>query len=77
MSNPVLGTLVDKNGRIFRVLLLGGIVMILGHLINILLPDCKEACWIAAVPFFFYGIQYSIRIVVIYGSVPYFLKNKN
>ena len=58
--NPILGTIVDKRGYIFRYSLLGGFIMLTGHILNMNLPDCDDACGMGAVPYIFYGLSYSI-----------------
>jgi hypothetical protein len=73
--NPILGAVIDRNGHIFRYILLGGFIMLIGHVMNLLLPDCDDACWLGSIPYVFYGLAYSVQVVIIYGSVPYLIKD--
>jgi MFS-type transporter involved in bile tolerance (Atg22 family) len=37
---PIAGHIIDKKGRIIQFLYFSGMMELIGHLTNILLPDC-------------------------------------
>ena len=74
---PPLGIWIDNHGRLIHLLLLSIAVGLAGHLLNLLLPDCRDTCWLAVVPYLLYGINNTIQVVVVYGSVPYLVDNSN
>lgn len=57
---PILGRITDLYGNRQKIVILGGILHIIGVLIQMMLPDCKEQCAIAILPLFLFGLQYTV-----------------
>lgn len=59
-----------------QILIVGSILNLCAHLMNIFLPDCEDSCYIAIVPYIIYGINFTIFIVAMQGSMPYLVNDK-
>ena len=76
---PLFGWLIDKRGKIILVLIFGGVVNLGTHLLTLFLPDCTEDdrhCMMPMVPFMIYGLNFTIYIVAMWGSIPYMVNDK-
>lgn len=77
---PIAGNLIDRKGYQIQVLYISGTLNLIGHLINIFMPDCAADdgdCLQAIVPFILYGINYTLNVVVAYGAIPYVIDDAN
>ena len=76
---PLFGWLIDKRGKIIHVLIFGGVVNLGTHLLTLFLPDCTEddsSCMMPLVPFMLYGLNWTIYVVAMAGSLPYMVNEK-
>ena len=75
ISSPLIGFFVDRFGYRNVVAILGSVVMILGHVIIIVSPDCSM-CWNSIPPLVCLGISYACYAVAQWGSLPYLVDHK-
>ena len=52
------------------IVLISALCAILAHIIDMILPSCDEACYIAITPVVFIGISYLIMGASIWGAIP-------
>jgi MFS family permease len=72
VSVPV-GWFVSKFGYRMTVTLIGSMIMLAAHVIQISISDCDK-CWYTFVPLILLGIAYSTYAVVLWGSIPYMVE---
>lgn len=71
---PVIGRITDSYGNRQKIIILGGVLHVIGVIMQMTLPDCKTGCYIVVVPLFLFGIQYSIYMILQFGSLSYIVK---
>ena len=47
--------------------------MILAHTLSLMMPDCHQ-CNLSIVPLILLGISYTVYAIVLFGALPYFVK---
>ena len=50
VAMPILGRITDLYGSRQKIIIFGGVLHLIGVLMQMSLPDCQEACYIAVVP---------------------------
>jgi MFS family permease len=71
---PLAGSLIDKKGYLIYVIYISGILNLIGHILNLLLPDCGPDdgnCFQAIIPYILFGLNYTLNVIVAYGAIPY------
>ena len=71
---PLAGGIIDRKGYLIYVIYISGTLNIIGHIINLLLPNCGAqdgACVQALIPYILYGVNYTMNVIVAYGAIPY------
>ena len=71
--SPILGWFVDKYGKRMTVTLIGSLLMISGHVYNLVMPDC-DRCWASIGPLILLGLSYTTYAVVLWGALPYMVE---
>ena len=76
---PIAGYIIDKKGRIIQFLYFGGMIELIGHVTNVLLPDCGPddgQCLQATIPFICYGISYTLNSLISYSIMQYVIDDE-
>jgi hypothetical protein len=47
------------------------------HVIQFSTPDCEGGCMMSTIPYFVYGINYAIYIIVMWGSLSFLVEQKH
>ena len=74
VTAPPVGFFVSKVGHRMTVTVVGSMLMIIAHAMQLFIPDCDDRCWYSVVPYIFLGLSYSTYAVVLWGSIPYMVE---
>lgn len=75
ISSPIIGLLIEKFGHRNRWSVVGSLLMILAHFMQLFIPDCQE-CVISIFPLVFLGISYGTYAVAQWGALPYIVEHR-
>lgn len=70
---PILAKFTELKGRRMTTTLIGQTLLVIGHLIQVLIPTC-DRCSFIYVPYVLYGISYTTYGVVLYGMIPFLVE---
>ena len=75
--SPFVGAFVNKFGRRMSVTLVGSIIMLIAHCLQLVIPmcegsDCRHI--LPVLPLVLLGFSYSTYSVVLWGSLPYMVE---
>lgn len=71
---PILGKIVEEYGKRMTMTIAGSCFMVLAHLINAMIDDTCDRCWISLVPMVLLGLSYTTYAVILWGSLPYMVE---
>ena len=77
IAMPFMGYYSDKYGNVMRLLLVGAFVQLGMHVIQFMTPDCEDGCFWSSLPYWVYGLNYAIYVIVMWGSLSYLVEQKN
>lgn len=72
VSVPI-GAFVSKFGYRMTVTLIGSVIMLIGHIVQLTITSCDK-CWYSYAPLVLLGLAYSTYSVVLWGSIPYMVE---
>ena len=81
IGGVLLGFVIEKKGAKMYFAALGGVLLVLGHILNLILPKCgavdnqdweNAACWTAYLPILTSAVGQVVFPVILMSSVTYF-----
>ena len=73
---PILGAMVDRTGNIIWYVIAGGILRLSANIIQIMIPDCDNACSISMLPYIIDGVSYAIFMGIYFTCIAYLVEPK-
>ena len=67
--NIILGLFCDKYGYLFPVKFAGCILMIAAHVLQIMIPDCDDACARGMIPSLMLGFSWSTLSCIMWSNI--------
>jgi len=72
---PVFGYIADKFGKRLKLLFVANVLLVIGNVILVFLPDCDD-CYTILIPICVMGVFISIYSATFWGSIPLVVEKK-
>lgn len=75
---PILGKIADNYGQRMTMIYISGVINVSLHILQLMFPDClpEDKCWYPVIPYIGYGINMTIYMVVMWGSLSYIVEDE-